>query len=89
MFNKHTNFLLGMLLSTMISSSLFAISDQISEKALAQSKIVSNNMTGGGENVSGMMINKTIANSDALMTKVRNMGNSNSIAGSNMTTGTS
>jgi hypothetical protein len=46
-------------------------------------------MTGGGENVSGMMINKTIANSDALMTKVRNMGNSNSIAGSNMTTGTS
>jgi hypothetical protein len=67
---------------------LLAISDQISEKALAQSKIESN-MTGGGENVSGMMINKTIANSDALMAKVRNMDNSSSIAGSNMTTGTS
>lgn len=89
MFNKHTNFLLGMLLSTMISSSLFTIGDQISEKVLAQSKIASNNMTGGGENVSGMMINKTIANSDALMTKVRNMGNSSSIAGSNMTAGSS
>ena len=89
MFNKHTNFLLGILLPTMISSSLFAISDQISEKALAQNNPAGNNMTGGGENVSGMMINKTIANSDALMSKVRNMGNSSGIAGSNMTTGTS
>ncbi|HZD81803.1 MAG TPA: hypothetical protein VE076_02905 [Nitrososphaeraceae archaeon] len=86
MFNKQTNLLLGILLSTMISSSFLAISDQISEKALAQSKAGSNNMTGGAENASAMMVNKTVANSDVLMTKVRNMGNSSAIAGSNMTT---
>ena len=86
MFNERTNVLLEILLSTMISSSFLAISDQIPEKALAQSKTGSNNMTSGGENASTMMVNKTAANSDVLMTKVRNMGNSSGIAGSNMTT---
>ena len=82
-----TNLLLGMLLSlTVISLSFLAISDQIAEKALAQTKKESNNMTSGGENVSSIMVNKTAANSDVLMTKVRNMGNSSSIASSNMTT---
>ena len=86
MSNKQTNLLLGILLSTMIYSSFLAISEQISEKVLAQSKTGSNNMTSGGENASAMMVNKTVANSDFLMTKVRNMANSSGIAGSNMTT---
>jgi hypothetical protein len=88
MLNSQTaNLLLGMLMSsTIISLSFLAISDQISEKALAQTKTESNNVTSGGENDSTMMVNKTAANSDLLMAKVRNMGNSSSFASSNMTT---
>jgi hypothetical protein len=49
-----------MLLSlTVISLSFLAISDQISEKALAQTKKESNNMTSDGKNLSSMMVNKT------------------------------
>jgi zona occludens toxin (predicted ATPase) len=59
MFKEQANnLLLGILLSTMIYSSFLAISEQISEKVLAQSKTGSNNMTIDGENVSAMMVNK-------------------------------
>jgi hypothetical protein len=64
------------------------IMGQISMKALAQI-MTGSNMTGGGggKNASAMMVNKTAANSDVLMSKVRNMGNSTTgIVGSNMTT---
>ena len=42
------------------------------------SKASAQNMTGSGGNASVMMANKTAANSDVLMTKVRSMGIGNS-----------
>ena len=75
----------------MITLSFLVLSSQISEKTLAQSTKTAKNMTVSSGNASMMMTNKTTANSDVLMTKVRNMGigNSSTAAGSNMTNQTS
>ncbi|MBV9179039.1 MAG: hypothetical protein JO327_13660 [Nitrososphaeraceae archaeon] len=85
----------GIVISAMLFFACFAALlslGQISIKASAQ------NMTGskmtsasGSGNASMKMANKTAANSDVLMTKVRNMGitNSTTAAGSNKTNQTS
>ena len=86
MLKEQTNLLFGIIVFTMIISSFFAMNDQISERALAQNKTGNNNMIDGKENASAMMVNKTAANSDVLMTKVRNMDNSSSSTGSDRTT---
>ena len=75
MLNKHKTVLAGIVISAILFFASFATLlslGQISIKASAQ------NMTGNGGSASIMMANKTAANSDVLMTKVRNMGIGNS-----------
>ena len=84
MLNKKSSLLLGILLSTMITTSFLAISNQISEKISAQVKTVSM----ANSSASMLMGNKTAASGDVLMNKVRSMGNlttNATAAGHNMT----
>ena len=71
MLKKHKTVVAGVVISAILFFASFATLSslgQISIKASAQ------NMTGGGGNASVMMANKTAANSDVLMIKVRSMG---------------
>ena len=70
MLNKKNSLVLGVLLSTMITVSFVALSNQLSEKASAQGKA---NVT--NSSASMMMVNKTAALHDVLMNKIRSMGN--------------
>lgn len=90
MLKKPNTVAAGIVISATLFFACFAtllILAQISIKASAQ------NMTSGSGNASMMMANKTAANSDVLMHKVRNMGiGSNTLgssASSNMTNQTS
>lgn len=67
-------------------------SSQLVQKAFAQNNTGNNNNTNNLTNTVGnMMVNKTTANADTLMTKIRNMDNitSNSSSNTNMINATS
>ena len=88
MLKKQKTALSGMVILSIFFASFSTLLSigQISMKASAQNTTGSNMTGGSGKNASAMMVNKTAANSDVLMSKVRNMGNSTTgIAGSNMT----
>ena len=70
MIKKKSGLLLGILLSSMITTSFLALSNHISEKASAQGNTIS--MTNSS---ASMMGNKTAASSDVPDKKVRSMGN--------------
>jgi hypothetical protein len=74
MLKKHKTVVAGIVISGILFFACFAILLSLGQisKAFAQ------NMTGSGGNASVMMANKTAANSDVLMTKVRSMGIGNS-----------
>ena len=75
--------LCGIVISSLLIATFFAISSSsslLTQKALAQDTnktAVTNNMTNAIMTKAGsmMMGNKTTANVDTLMTKIRNMGN--------------
>jgi hypothetical protein len=77
--------LCGFVISSMLIATFFTISSSnvglLTQKALAQDNkdrtAASNNMTNAIMTKAGsmMMGNKTTANADTLMTKIRNMGN--------------